>query len=133
MPHDLEVHVIEVKNGKLIENDKDLFVLDDKSMLKMVSKKPNLDLSVVELSKEQERIALILEKLSLTMDNVTALSGNDLRILSDFNEVERKIYGQFFDPEFLEEAKCVASDVLADREIINNSIIIKRATMQRTK
>ena len=129
LPQDSKLHVIEVKNGKSIENDKDLFVLDDKSMLKMVSQKPTLDFSVVELSKEQERIALILEKLSLTMDNVKDLSGNDLRILSDFNDDERKVYGQLFDLEFLEEAKSLASDVLVDRQIINDSIIIKRATM----
>ena len=129
MPHDSELYVIEVKNGKSIENDKDLFVLDDKSMLKMVPQKPTLDLSVVELSKEQERIALILEKLSLTMDNVKDLSGNDLRIISDFNDDERKVYGQLFDLEFLEEARSLASDVLVDRQIINDSIIIKRATM----
>ena len=129
MPKDSKLHVIEVKNGKSIENDKDLFVLDDKSMLKMVSQKPTLDFSVMELSKEQERIALILEKLSLTMDNVKDLSGNDLRILSDFNDDERKVYGQLFDLEFLEEAKSLASDVLVDRQIINDSIIIKRATM----
>ena len=129
MPQDSEFHVIEVKNGKSIENDKDLFVLDDKSMLKMVSQNPTLDLSVVELSKEQERIALILEKLSLTMDNVKAVSGNDLRIISDFNDDERKIYGNLFDVEFLEEAKILASDVLVDRQMINDSIIIKRSTM----
>ena len=129
MPQDSEFHVIEVKNGKSIENDKDLFVLDDKSMLKMVSQKPTLDLSVVELSKEQERIALILEKLSLTMDNVKAVSGNDLRIISDFNDDERKIYGNLFDVDFLEEAKILASDVLVDRQMINDSIIIKRSTM----
>ena len=129
LPKDSKLHVIEVKNGKSIENDKDLFVLDDKSMLKMVSQKPTLDFSVMELSKEQERIALILEKLSLTMDNVKDLSGNDLRILSDFNDDERKVYGQLFDLEFLEEAKSLASDVLVDRQIINDSIIIKRATM----
>ena len=129
MPQDSELHVIEVKNGKSVENDKDLFVLGDKSMLKMVSQKPTLDLSLVEFSKEQERIALILEKLLLTMDNVKAVSGNDLRIISDFNDDERKIYGQLFDVEFLEEAKSLASDVLVDRQMINDSIIIKRATM----
>ena len=129
MPHDSEVHVIEVKNGKDIENDNDLFVLGDKSMLKMVSQKPTLDLSLVELSKEQERIALILEKLYLTMDNVKDVSGNDLRIICDFNDDEGKIYGQLFDVEFLEEAKSLASDVLVDRQITNDSIIIKRATM----
>ena len=121
--------MIEVKNGKGIENDKDLFVLADKSMLKMVSQKPTLDLSRVELSKEQERIALILEKLSLTMDNVKAVSGNDLRIISDFNDDERKIYGQLFDLEFLEEAKSLASDVLVDRQKTNDLRIIKMATM----
>ena len=129
MPQDSELHVIEVKNGKSVENDKDLFVLGDKSMLKMVSQKPTLDLSLVEFSKEQERIALILEKLLLTMDNVKAVSGNDLRIISDFNDDERKIYGQLFDVEFLEEAKSLASDVLVDRQTINDSIILKRATM----
>ena len=63
------------------------------------------------------------------MDNLKAVSGNDLRIISDFNDDEMKIYGQLFDVEFLEEAISLASDVLVDRQRANDSIIIKRATM----
>ena len=63
------------------------------------------------------------------MDNVKDVSGNDLRIISDFNDDERKSYSQLFALEFLEEAISLASDVLVDRQITNDSIIIKRATM----
>ena len=122
-----EVYLIQAKNGDRVKNDKELMSLEDRTMIKIVSEEPKLNFSHLQLCPEQTIIVDTLRSLVLTLDNLRDMSGNVLKILSEFSENDIEIYSKWFDQKFIEQVVSIASEDLIHRQMIKDTIIINQA------
>ena len=129
MPCDKEVHLIKVTNGEEVKTDDDLMLIENRSILKILTQElgPKLDFSQVQLCPQQMHIVKIFKSLLLAMDNIKDIPGNDLKILSDFTGDDIKSYSKWFDQGFVKQAVSLANDALMHRQKIKDLIIINRA------
>ena len=119
--------MLQVKNGDRVENDKELMSLDDRTMIKIVSEEPKLNFSHLQLCPEQTQIVDTLRSLVLTLDNLRDMSGNILKILSEFSKNDIETYSKWFDQKFIEQVVSIASEDLMHRQMIKDTIIINQA------
>ena len=119
--------MLQVKNGNRVENDKELMSLEDLTMIKIVSEEPKLNFTHLQLCPEQTLIVDTLRSLVLTLDNLRDMSGNVLKILSEFSENDIEIYSKWFDQKFIEQVVSLASEDLMHRQMIKDTIIINQA------
>ena len=127
LPVEKEVYLLQVKNGDRVENDKELMSLEDRTMIKIVSEEPKLNFSHLQLCREQTQIVDTLRRLVLTLDNLRDMSGNVLKILSEFSKNDIETYSQWFDQKFIEQVVSIASEDLMHRQMIKDTIIINQA------
>ena len=129
LPCDKEVHLIKVTNGEEVKTDDDLMLIENRSILKILTQElgPKLDFSQVQLCPQQMHIVKIFKSLLLAMDNIKDIPGNDLKILSDFTGDDIKSYSKWFDQGFVKQAVSLANDALMHRQKIKDLIIINRA------
>ena len=121
-----EVYLLQVKNGDRVENDKELMSLEDRTMIKIVSEEPKLNFSHLQLCPEQTQIVDTLRSLALTLDNLRDMSGNVLKILSEFSKNDIETYSKWFDQKFIEQVVSIASEDLMHRQMIKDTIIINQ-------
>ena len=129
LPCDKEVHLIKVTNGEEVKTDDDLMLIENRSILKILTQElgPKLDFSQMQLCPQQMHIVKIFKSLLLAMDNIKDIPGNDLKILSDFTGDDIKSYSKWFDQGFVKQAVSLANDALMHRQKIKDLIIINRA------
>ena len=119
--------MFQVKNGDRVENDEGLISLEDRTMIKIVSEEPKLNFSHLQLSPEQTQIVATLKSLVLSWDNMKDISGNILKILSEFSKNDIETYSKWFDRKFIEQVVSLSSEDLMNRQMIKDTIIINQA------
>ena len=129
MDGDKEVHLIQVTNGKKVKTDDELMLIKDRSILKILTQElePKVDFSKMQLDPQQVQIIKIFKSLLLAMDNIQDISGNDLKLLSDFTGDDIKSYSKWFDEGFVKQAVSLANGALKHRQKIKDIIIINNA------
>ena len=129
MPGDKEVHLIKVTNGEKVKNDDDLMLIEDRSILKILTHElqPEVDFSQMQLYPQQVQMINIFKSLLLARDNIKDIPGNDLKILSDFTGDDIKSYSKWFDQGFVKQAVSLANGALMHRQKIKDIIIINHA------